>query len=160
VAANAFVRIHDAKVQEFLQPGGEVNELVHEVARDTRFFARGHIRNRTGELARMIQVNKPSQTGPWLVASLVFTRTKYALYVHEGTANNGAGYIYPKNHKYLTVPRDRRSTVSGSTLKRAWRSGGRYTMNQRPYYSMLRVHGQKANPFLQKGLHEAMARLG
>lgn len=160
MAANAFVRIHDAKVQEFLQPGGEVNELVHDVARDTRHFARLHINNRSGELGRRLQVNKPSQTGPWLVASLVFTRSHYALYVHEGTANNGAGYIYPTNHKYLTVPRNRRSAESGGTLKRMYRSGGKYTMHQRPYYSMLRVHGQKANPFLQKGLHEAMAQLG
>jgi hypothetical protein len=159
VARNAFIRVHDAKVQEYLQPGGEVNDLVHDVAKETRRYARGFIRSRSGELARRIQVNRPRQTGPWLIASLVFTRSHYALSVHEGTANNGAGYIYPTRHKYLTVPVNRRSAQSGSTLKAAWRSGGRYTMNGKPYYSMLRVHGQKANPFLAKGLSAAMADL-
>lgn len=160
MARNAFIRVHDAKVQEFIQPGGEVNDLVHSVALDTRFYARGFINNRSGELGARIQVNRPSQTGPWLISSLVFTRSHYALYVHEGTANNGAGYIYPTNHKYLTVPVNRRSAVSGGNLKKQWRSGGRYTMSQKPYYSMLRVHGQKANPFLAKGLSAAMAELG
>ncbi|UOK18345.1 hypothetical protein SEA_BRUHMOMENT_28 [Arthrobacter phage BruhMoment] len=160
MAANAFVRIHEHKVQEFLEPGGEVNDLVHDISKLTKYFARGHIHNRTGTLGRMIQVNRPSRSGAFEIRGLVFTRTSYALYVHEGT-----GTIYAKNGRYLAVPRRRQGNpnLSGGTLRRMWKaSQARKTHKMsggKPYFTTTHISGQRANPFLQKGLHEAMGTL-
>lgn len=161
MARNAFVRVNDEAVQRYLRDGEAVGDLVHDTAKLTRYFARGHINSRTGELSRMIQVNRPSRSGTWETSSLVWTRTKYALWVHDGTAGNGAGYIYPKNGQYLTIPRGHEtSTVSGGTLRKAWRNGGLVAFpDGKPYYTAERIHGQKANPYLEKGLSEAMAQI-
>lgn len=159
MARNVWVRVHEWRVQEYLQPGGEVYDLVHDVARDARFHARTYIHNRSGKLAAGIQVNRPSRTNGLAIASTVFTRTSYALYVHEGTANNGAGYIYPKNGKVLTIPRAKGGSVSGGTLRKMWRGGKVASTEGKPYFTARRVHGQRANPFLRKGLRDAMAQL-
>jgi hypothetical protein len=157
--ANAFIRVHEHKVQEFVQPGGEVYNLVYDTAKTTRYLAIGHIKSRTYELARSIQVNRPHNKHTLKIASLVFTRAKHALWVHDGTANNGTGYIYPRNGKYLTVPRDKRSTQSGSTLRRVWRNGSASSPGGKPYFRTTAVRGQRANPYLEKGLSEAMGML-
>lgn len=161
MAGNAWVRVHDHKVREYIKPGGDVNKMVHDVALETRRNARRYfIKNRTHRLAAGIQVNRPKQLGAWTIASTVFTRTKYALWVHEGTANNGYGYIVPKGSKYLVVPRNHEtSTKSGSTLRAAWRDGSRETRGDKPYFLAKRVHGQRANPYLANGLSMAMAKL-
>lgn len=158
MARNVWVRVHEWRVQEFIQPGGEVYDLVHDVARDARFHARRYIHSRSGKLAAGIQVNRPTRRHQLAIASTVFTRTSYALYVHEGTANNGTGYIYPKNGKVLTVPRSKTS-VSGGTLRKMWRGGQMQSTEAKPYFTARRVRGQKSNPFLRKGLRDAMAQL-
>lgn len=155
---NAFIRVHEGAVQSFLLPGQPVDRLIHNTAQHARAFARDHINNRTGALALGIQVNQPTRTGPLTNSSLVWTRTKYALYVHEGT-----GRIFPKNGKMLTIPKNNYGiggggNPSGGSLRKAWRSGGRAEFpDGAPYFTRRSISGQKANPFLQKGLAEAMA---
>lgn len=160
MAGNAFVRVHESAVQSFLAPGQPVEKLVHDTARLTKYFAQGHINSRTGTLSRMIQVNRPSRTGALELRSLVFTRTSYALYVHEGT-----GRIFPKNGKYLAIPRRKQGApnLSGGTLRKMWKNDKRAKESKmgsnKPYFVAVSVSGQSANPFLAKGLHEAMATL-
>lgn len=157
---NAWVRIHDHQIREYNKAGGEVNQLVHQVAIETRRFARKFINHRTHRLSAGIQVNRPKPMGAWSIASTVFTRTKYALWVHEGTANNGYGYIVPKGGRYLVVPRDHKySTKSGSTLRTVWRNGSRETRGDKPYFLATKVHGQRANPYLANGMSAAMRKV-
>lgn len=160
MAGNAFVRVHESAVQSFLLPGQPVDKLVHDTAILTKYFAQGHINNRTGTLSRMIQVNRPSRSGALETTSLVFTRTKYALYVHDGTSR-----IFPKHGKYLAVPRRRQGApnLSGGTLRKMWKASKARKHNKmtggKPYFTTRSVSGQKANPFLKLGLSEAMALL-
>lgn len=161
---NAWVRIHEHEVQEFINPGGEVYDEIHKVAKNTRRASWGYINSRTGKLKGMIQVNRPSRTGAFELRALVFTRTSYAIYVHEGTAGNGAGYITPKHGRYLAVPRHRQGpgtgNPSGGTLRRMWKNSQarKYNkMGSKPYFTTEKIHGQKANPFLRKGMEDAMA---
>lgn len=157
---NAWVRVHEHEVQEFLEPGGEVNKLIHDTAILTKYFAQGHINNRTGRLAEMIQVNRPSRSGAYEIRSLVFTRTSYAIYVHQGTDR-----IFAKNGAYLAVPRKRQKNpnLSGGTLRRMWKNSQARKNNKmtgsKPYFTTRSVAGQKPNPFLKKGLSEAMGTL-
>ena len=160
MAGNKFVRVDDVAVSSFLNAGEPVAAEVDKIAKLTKYFSQGFIHDRTGKLGRGIQANRTTKTGPFTGKALVFTRTSYALFVHDGTANDGVGYIYPANGKYLTVPKNhKKSVVSGGTLRTVWRRGSRETAGTKPYFTALRVHGQKANPFLEKGLHEAMGTL-
>lgn len=159
MAGNAFVRVHDWEVQSFMLPGQPVDKLVHDTAILTKYFAQGHINNRTGLLGRMIQANRPSRSGAFKNSATVFTRTSYALYVHEGT-----DAIFPTHGKYLTVPKENQGgplNLSGGTLRKMWRrSGGRQEYGGvRPYFTARHISGQRANPFLSKGLHEAMGTI-
>jgi hypothetical protein len=154
----AFVRVHEGAVQSFLLPGQPVDELIHNTAQHARALGREHIKDRTGALAASLQVNRPTRTGPLTNSSLVVALSKHALYVHEGT-----GMIFPKSGRMLTIPVNKQGPTgagnpSGGTLRKAWRSGGLTAFpDGKPYFTRRYIHGQKANPFLQKGLAEAMA---
>ncbi|ALY10563.1 hypothetical protein FDH86_gp028 [Arthrobacter phage Tank] len=155
-----FIRVHEHKVREFIQPGGEVYDLVYNTAKTTKYLAAEvHINSRSGELKRSLQVNRPHSRHTLGIASLVFTRAKHALWVHDGTANAGTGYIYPKNGKYLVVPGKKGGSVRGGTLRKVWRNGSAEATGSKPYFTTLAVRGQKPNPYLEKALSEAMGRL-
>lgn len=155
-----FIRVHEHKVREFIKPGGEVYDLVYNTAKTTKYLAgEVHIHSRSGELKRSLQANRPHSRHTLGIASLVFTRAKHALWVHDGTANKGTGFIYPKNGSYLVVPRAKGGSVRGGTLRRVWRNGTVETRGEKPYFTTLRVRGQKPNPYLEKALSEAMAKL-
>lgn len=159
--ANAFLRINDPAVKSFMMPGQPVDEEIWKVSRDTGNIARTVTApSRTGRLRKSIQANRPHMTGPYQNQALVFVKIGYGVYVHEGTAGNGSGYILPANGAYLTIPRNHRDAVlSGGTLRKAWRSGGRKSFpDGKPYFTAERVRGQKSNPFLAEALHIAMPR--
>lgn len=157
MAKNVFFRVHENKVQEYLMPGQAVNDMVYQTAVDARRIARLAIHNRTGTLARMIQVNRPARYGVYKISSLVFTRTKYALYVHEGTPT-----IFPKKRKVLTIPKHAQNNglnFSGSALRQQWRAGGVGTFPAgRPFFTAKSISGQRANPYLRIGMEAALAK--
>lgn len=157
MARNVFFRVHEHKVQEYLMPGQPVNDVVHRVALDSRKIARTKIHNRTGELSRMIQVNRPAPYGLLKISSLVFTRTKHALWVHEGTKT-----IKPKTRKTLAVPKFAQNNslnLSGGTLRKQWRaSKGKDFPAGRPFFTTKKISGQRANPYLRVGMEVAMAK--
>lgn len=162
MARNVFYRVNDPAVKSFLLPGQPMDKDIHNTALATRQHARDRINNRTGTLARNIQVNRPSITGAYKNTALVFTRTKYALYVHEGTT----GPIFPGG-KYLTVPKNHEtSKLSGGALRKMWRSkSGRaelvesHGISGLPFFLAKSVAGQDANPYLKRGMEEAVARI-
>lgn len=156
----AHVYVHEAKVQSFLLPGQPVDEMTYKVSRDTKAIAQlvtGP--RRSGRMVNSIQANRPSRTGPYQNMARVFVKVGYGFFVHEGTAGNGAGYIYPKNGKYLAIPRVPGGSVSGGTLRSAWKKGRRKgSKAAKPYFTAVRIHGQQANPFLAEALHMAMPK--
>lgn len=80
------------------------------------------------------------------VVSRVGTNVEYALYVHEGTAQNGTGYIYPKNGKYLVFP------VKNKSGKRRRYKGGATAQ----WVKTTRVRGIKGQPFLRDALQAGL----
>lgn len=158
---NVFYRVNDPAVKSFLLPGQPMDKDIHDTAIWSRQFARDRINNRTGTLAKNIQVNRPVMTGEFKNTALVFTRTKYAMYVHEGTY----GPIYPKG-TYLTVPRHhKRAELGGEALRKMYRSksgkvelASRYGIDGTPFFLAKSVAGQAPNPYLKEGMKEAVAK--
>jgi HK97 gp10 family phage protein len=95
----------------------------------------------TGKLAQSISMEM-GKVGKDIVVR-VGTNNEYAIFVHQGTADNGQGYIYPKNAKVLRWPiinnsgQGRRRYKAGATAKYAYAK---------------RVRGVKARPFLRDAL--------
>lgn len=99
----------------------------------------------TGALKQSMTLEMSTGTGGVVVAR-VGTNLFYALYIHEGTANKGTGYIYPKNAKLLRFPvvnnsgKGNRRYKAGATAKYAYAK---------------RVRGIKPTPFLRDALKAA-----
>lgn len=146
-----FVRIHEAAVASYIMPGGEVSDLLNEVGRMTQTFARGHVKSRSGALAGNIRMNYARPTSNLTANSMVYANIRHALWVHEGTGKDSGGFIYP-NGKYLTLPKDLGGSIRGGALYAA-----RTPRGPKTYFFAKKVRGQAANPYLAKGLKDAMA---
>lgn len=143
-----FIKVHENIVQSYIQPGGEVYDLVYDVAKNSQKFARAHVNSRTGRLAKSITANRPKVDGIYQNSSLVWTNVKYATWVHEGTME-----IFPTRGKHLLVP-NAPGSLSGSQLKKMHLAGG-----PKLYHKRTSVSGQDSNPFLLYGLREALTLL-
>lgn len=71
------------------------------------------------------------------------------LFLEEGTANDGQGFIYPKVKKFLYVPLTKRAAGG-------WRQGLRWGVD---FILKLRVRGQKGQHIVAKERPRAMERL-
>lgn len=141
------MRIGPINTGPLFAPGGSVNSWSHWIARDVRGEAR-NLAPQPGAGRSMARSPHTWTTGN-LVASIysgvsfrprrniveVGARAPYAVYVHEGTANNGAGYIYSNSGRPMPIKR------AGFVLGYADQ-----------------VRGQKANPFLVDG-YNTVARV-
>lgn len=127
-------------------PGGSVNRWSHRVARQSERAAitkappfRSKARRgtwATGKLAKSIYSDVTIGTGLRRINVTVGSTSDHAVYVHEGTANKGAGYI-PLNGNKVTMPITR--------------------IPYRTWYAE-RVRGQRANPFLVDGYNSVARR--
>lgn len=123
-----------------LRADGMVRRYVTEFTRDVRRVAKMNVRTgskarhsgypRTGRLAASLDHDHrwANQHG---VGRVVYSRLDYALFVHEGTAGKGSGYIYARD--------------TGG------RFGGRFPVGReqgRVTTYRSRVRGQRGNPFL------------
>lgn len=145
-----YIRVHEAAVSSYIMPGGEVSDLVNEVARNAQAFAKGYVNSRTGRLVSNIRMNYARPTSPLTTSSMVYANIKHAIWVHEGTGLTSGGFIYP-NGKYLVLPKDLGGSVSGGDLYRSRTRNG-----PKLYFFAKKVRGQAANPYLAKGLRDAM----
>lgn len=129
-------RVHEAAVQSFLLPGEPVyEEVVWKTAQTTRTLAILYAPKRTGRLAASIRASRPRPTGVYELASSVSASIGYAIYVHEGVE----GRIYPSSGRYLKVPYRGGAAVKGKT-----------------FFFAESVAGQKANPFLEDAMKQAL----
>lgn len=77
------------------------------------------------------------------VIARVGTNVKYGLYIHEGTANAGTGYIYPKSARVLRFP----IINNSGSGRRRYKAGA-----TQQYAYAKRVKGIKPQPFLRNAL--------
>lgn len=153
-------RVHERQVGRYIMPGGEVDDLIWDVARSTRDIARATAPRRTGRLARSTRANRPKPTGLLRSAALVYNNAGHVLHVHDGTPP-----ITAKGKGWLTIPRANHAggpiNPSGGELRRAWiKAGGYDGGGDKPYFTTRAVRGQSANPFLANALSAAMLKEG
>jgi hypothetical protein len=106
--------------------------------------ARRRVPKDTGRLGNSITMELVEINGA--PGARIGTNLEYAIYVHEGTANNGAGFIYPKSGTYLRFP-----SVNNSGAGRRRYQGG----STAAYVYARRVRGVKGRPFLTDALADA-----
>jgi hypothetical protein len=165
-----FLDIHEEEVQAFIRPGGEVNDLLNDVARDAKLLARryiltgkygsrhgmGHVRS--GRLLGGIDHNRTKTTGPLTGYSRIYSAAKHTGYFMHGTT----GPITAKHGPYMLVPKKagamQRSPATkgaGHELYLAWVAGGK-KRGYRGFYRPTEVSGQKKKPFLEDAKRESM----
>lgn len=150
--------VHERQVGAYIIPGGEVNDLIWDVAKSTRDIAKVTAPKRTTKLARSTRANRPKPTGLLRASSLVYNNAGHVLHVHDGTPA-----ISAKGKGYLTIPRTSYAggptNPSGSLLRRSWiKAGGYVGGGDKPYFTTRLVAGQKAQPFLANALSAAMLK--
>lgn len=81
------------------------------------------------------------------VVARVGSNLEYALYIHEGTANKGTGFIYPKKGKFLKFP----------IVNNSGKGNRRYKAGATAQYAYAkRVRGIKPTPFLLNAIPAAL----
>jgi hypothetical protein len=146
-----FVRVDEKGVQRFISPGGDVWDLIDDIAVRTAqnavaiLILGGHVRKgHAGGLIGNITANNPKRTAPFGIQAAVWANVRHAVIVHEGSkAQITAG------GKFMPVPTNRRAIHRGSVLAAAGDRGA-YGLHKR-------VSGQRAIKYLDKGLGLAMA---
>jgi hypothetical protein len=122
-------------------PTGGVYKDMHQRGNRVLRAAKRLCPTDTGRLKQSISLEMSSIGNTVIVR--VGTNLKYGLYIHEGTADKGTGYIYPKNFKFLRFPivnnsgQGRRRYKAGATAQYAYAK---------------RVRGIKPTPFLRDAL--------
>ena len=140
-----FVALDPQAVQALLSsPSGPVYADMKRRANKVQNLARRLVPVDTAKLKQSITYEMGT-VGKDVVAR-VGTNVEYGLYIHEGTANKGTGYIYPKNAKFLRFPIIN-NTGSG---RRRYKAGA-----TAQYAYAKRVRGIKPTPFLKDALSAA-----
>lgn len=140
-----YVALNRTEVLNLLaSPNGPVYNDIKRRANRVQNTARRLCPADTGRLRQSISLEMGT-VGQDVVAR-VGTNLEYGLYIHEGTANNGTGYIYPKNAKVLRFPVINKSGAG----RRRYKAGA-----TAQYAYAKRVRGIKATPYLRDALSAA-----
>lgn len=158
-----FLNIHEEAVQSYIREGGEVADLLNDVARGTyhfgqRYIANGHVRS--GRLLRGLFWNRSKLSGPLQGTARAGSSAKHTTYFHDGTGTiNHPNMIVPKNrhaaHTSLAFKgagAEQLAKWKGKTSKQKARGKGVTFKNS--------VSGQRAKPFLTLGLAASLAKQG
>jgi hypothetical protein len=137
------VKIYPAAMQSMFASGGDIYKFAGDVRDDVRTLARKGIHNRTRGLWRSITSER--HTLPLGVKFSVGSYSPYALYVEEGTAGDGAGFITARGLHPMVLYQNRRAPAKYARFKGVPKQ---------------RVHGQKGQHFLREGLAAGMAKHG
>jgi hypothetical protein len=160
---NLHLRIDEEAVQGFIRPGGEVAELLNDVAQGVYTYARGYISNghiRSKRLWKGQFWNRSKLEGPLQGVALAGSSAKHTRYFHDGT-----GRI---NHPHMIIPRRRDAAHTNLAFRGAgeqqlaiWK--GRTKRQQKRGKGVIfrnSVAGQRAKPFLYEGLAVSLAKQG
>lgn len=161
-----FLNIHEEAVQSYIREGGEVSNLLNDVAKDTkdysvRFIIKGgHVRS--GRLKRGQWWNRAKLVGPLQGVARAGSSARHTLYFHDGTA----AIINGRPH--MVVPKDRRAAhnntaYSGAGAEKLAMFSKKSSAQQKAGKGVMRkdtVRGQRAKPFLTLGLASSLAKHG
>jgi|SoiMethySBSTD1v2_1073268.scaffolds.fasta_scaffold16315_5 hypothetical protein len=159
-------RVHLVELHsvQLFAPGGDVNVWVRRVARELKEASQGFAPPRrsmakwsrpgTGRLMASIR-GDATWDGSKDFNIFLSANTPYATYVLKGTASQGRNYIY------TTLGYANRRQIAGWVKKKQFQASAEEAGNYMPLpphgqfkqTKYLRVHGQKANPFLIDGYH-------
>jgi hypothetical protein len=158
--------IHEEAVQSYIREGGAAADLLNDVARGVKaygvsYISAGHVRS--GRLLRSLWWNRSKLEGPLQGVARAGASAKHAIFFHDGTANNGAGWI--GGHPHMVVPKSRKAAhtniaFSGAGAQKLAEWGSRSLKQQARGKGVFRadaVRGQRAKPFLTEGLAASMA---
>lgn len=144
MAQSVFYRVHDHAVQGFIEPGGEVNDLVNKILYSGKMFAKAYAPVRTGRLKGNIRHANAKADGPFIGSGYIYANLGYAWYVEKGTTGpirstrgmvtDRYGNLQPAKMKFLAVKGKRAGTF-------VYRES---------------VKGQRAQHFMENGLKSAM----
>jgi hypothetical protein len=163
-----WLNIHEHAVRAFIDQGGEVSDLLNDVAQGTWrksqvYISNGHVRS--GRLFRSLYWNRSKLTGPLTGVARAGASARHSLYFHDGTASGGAGYI---SHKNMIIPKRRDAANHNSAFAGAgaeqlaiWK--GRSKRQQARGKGVTfkdRVRGQRSKPFLREGLMASLIEQG
>lgn len=162
--------IHEEAVQSYIRPGGELNDLLNDVAQGAWRFSQeyisggGHVRS--GRLLGGLYWNKVKVNGPLTGFSRAGSAAKHTPYFHDGTPD----VIMAGARGFMLVPTRARTQQGnpvssakglGSLLYKEWAGGGPgKRVGKRQFSRKQTVSGQRAKPFLQEGLAYALAQQG
>jgi len=136
--ADADVRlvIYDSRIAAMSLPGGQIWRFAYQRRTKVERLAKATAPVRTGDLrAGIYATYEPSK--PKTVIMEVHSGARHSLWVHEGTAHAGMGYIRPRSAKRLILP-------AGYGHRR---------------HALKKVRGQKPNPWLERSLVAVMRDL-
>ena len=141
------VVVYESQIDAMFQPGGEGVRYANTQARDVASDARSLAPERSGELRRFIRAVPSRSTGKRSVRSSVRSAARHSLWVHEGTAGDGAGYIYPARKRAMKLP-------PGGPTYHGGPSTSRHMGQKFKAMKLKKVRGQKGNPFLRQALYD------
>lgn len=136
----AMLARHSEALIRIYAPGGAISGIAAATDRTSTFFHPGGAGGGGVYEAQAGVTRVPTVHGPSL----------YPLYVHEGTANKGRGFIYPRDDRppasvASTGKPRRRTGVTGAAL--AFMYGGKLIFRSK-------VEGQKPHPFVYQAFKQ------
>ena len=143
------VVVYESQLDAMFQPGGTGVRYANTQAREVASDARSNAPVRSGELSRFIRAVPSRSTGKRSVRSSVRSGARHSLWVHEGTAGDGAGYIYPARKRAMKLP-------PGGPTYHGGPSTSRHMGQKFKAMRLKKVRGQKGNPFLRQALYDAV----
>lgn len=160
-----FLNIHEEAVQSYIREGGEVNDLLNDVAKGVKtysvtYISAGHVRS--GRLLRGLFWNRAKLTGPLQGVARAGSSARHTMWFHDGTGPLISG------HPHMIVPKNRRAAhtslaFSGAGAEQLAKWGRRSGPLQKSGKGVTRetvVRGQRAKPFLTEGLAASLASRG
>lgn len=126
------VIVYDSAITAMVYPGGLVWRWANQKSRRVATLAKANAPKRTGQMAASISSYYVRSERDQVEVGV--SADSPAAWVHEGTARNGTGYIYPDG-RFLRLPAEAGHPVT----------------------YLRRVRGQAAQPFLEDAL-EAVIR--
>lgn len=154
--------IHEGEVRSYIEPGGEVAELLDSIAFDTKqygmvYIGAGHVRS--GRLLKSLYYNRVKPEGPLTGFSRAGASARHAVYFHEGT-----GPEITAHGPFMIIPRNRRAANTNTAFSGAGSERyAAYKANENVGKGVIgrkTVRGQRSKPFLKDGLRAAMASHG
>lgn len=158
--------IHEAAVQSYIRAGGEVNNLLTDIARtaknEARLYLIGQGSYRSGRLIGGLNNRRAVDTGPLSAASRIGSSAKHTDYYMYDTGpvitGGKYGYMLVPKHNKKQPHMSPATKGAGSELFIKWVADGK--PRKRPFKRRTEVRGYKGRPFLRIARDAAFVQHG